>query len=164
VNANKGIVMAINFSPKVGQILDCNYGHYPRDKNGFILDNIVDAHMPPEMVKRRLVIVLNGKLNGNSSIVVPLSTTKDEIKLKRGIHVQLDAGIIEDLRYFSPVTCWAKCDMVQTVSNNRLNKPMLAARGWLSQCIPSPIITLIQQAIVNSIKISENSIHGTQSI
>jgi uncharacterized protein YifN (PemK superfamily) len=59
---------------------------------------------------------------------------------------------------------WAKCDMVQTVSNNRLNKPMLAGRGWLSQCIPSPIITLIQQAIVNSIKISENSIHGTQSI
>ncbi|AVF33847.1 type II toxin-antitoxin system PemK/MazF family toxin [Rahnella sikkimica] len=148
--------MSINFKPKVGQVLDCNYGVYPKDTNGCILDNIVDAHMPPEMVKRRLVIVLNGKLNGNSSIVVPLSTTLDEIKLKRGFHVQLDAGVIEDLKYFPPKTCWAKCDMVQTVSNRRLNKPMLAGRGWLSQCIPVNIITLIQQAILNSIKSSEN--------
>nr|WP_244212627.1 type II toxin-antitoxin system PemK/MazF family toxin [Rahnella woolbedingensis] len=62
------------------------------------------------MVKRRLVIVLNGKLNGNSSIVVPLSTTKDETKLKRRLHVQLEAGMIRSLRYFAPKTCWVKCD------------------------------------------------------
>lgn len=151
--------MPINFKPKIGQILDCNYGAYPRDKNGCIIDGVFDAHMPPEMVKRRLVIVLNGKLNGGSSIVVPLSTTKDEVKLKKGLHVQLDAGMIDDLRYFSPVTCWAKCDMVQTVSNKRLNKPLLAGRGWLSQCVPEYIVTLIQQAILSSIKASENSLH-----
>lgn len=151
VNANKGTVMSINFKPKVGQILDCNYGHYPRDFQGSIIPDRVDAHMPPEMIKHRLVIVLNGKLNDNSSIVVPLSTTKNELKISKGIHIQLDSGVIADLKHFHPKTCWAKCDLVQTVSNNRLNRPMLVERGRLTQRIPNQMVTLIQIAVIRSI-------------
>ncbi|WP_413528388.1 type II toxin-antitoxin system PemK/MazF family toxin [Rahnella inusitata] len=143
--------MPINFKPKIGQILNCNYGLYPIDINGNVIPDRVDAHMPPEMIKQRLVIVLNGRLNNNSSIVVPLSTTKNECKLSKGIHVELESGLIADLKHFRSKTCWAKCDLVQTVSNNRLNKPILANRGRLSQCIPNKIVTLIQIAVIRSI-------------
>ena len=156
--------MSINFKPKIGQILDCNYGVYLRDKSGDIIFDNVDAHMPPEMIKRRLVVVLNGKLNSQSSIVVPLSTSKDELKLQRGIHVQLEAGTIEDLKYFHPKTCWAKCDLVQTVSNKRLNKPMFAKRGWLSECISEQVITLIQIAVIRSINASNIARYQLTSI
>jgi len=76
--------MPINFSPKVGQILTCNYGNYLKDEKGDVVSTAVDAHIPPEMIKCRLVVVLNGRLNGNACIVVPISTTKDTAKLKEG--------------------------------------------------------------------------------
>ena len=52
--------MPINFSPKVGQILTCNYGNYLKDEKGDVVSTAVDAHIPPEMIKCRLVVVLNG--------------------------------------------------------------------------------------------------------
>ncbi|EON4885740.1 hypothetical protein ACLHF5_002182, partial [Shigella sonnei] len=30
----RGVLVAINFSPKVGEILDCNFGNYPVSQNG----------------------------------------------------------------------------------------------------------------------------------
>lgn len=70
--------MAINFSPKVGEILECNFGNYPVSQNGQISTAYYDGRIPPEMIKNRLVVVLNGKINGNACIVVPLSTTRDQ--------------------------------------------------------------------------------------
>ena len=86
--------MPINFSPKVGQILTCNYGNYLKDEKGDVVSTAVDAHIPPEMIKCRLVVVLNGRLNGNACIVVPISTTKDTAKLNNGLHVELPEGVI----------------------------------------------------------------------
>ena len=42
--------MPINFSPKVGQILTCNYGNYLKDEKGDVVSTAVDAHMviPPK--------------------------------------------------------------------------------------------------------------------
>ena len=48
--------MPINFSPKVGQILTCNYGNYLKDEKGDVVSTAVDAHIPPEMIKCRLVV------------------------------------------------------------------------------------------------------------
>lgn len=70
--------MAINFSPKVGEILECNFGSYPVSQNGPFSTTYYDGRIPPEMIKNRLVVVLNGKINGNACIVVPLSTTRDQ--------------------------------------------------------------------------------------
>lgn len=143
--------MAINFSPKVGQILTCNYGQYPKDEQGNTIKNVVDAHMPPEMIKYRLVVVLNGKLNGNACIVVPISTTKDIDKLNRGYHVELDCGVIDDIKNFPQKKSWVKCDLLQTVSNERLNRPMEVDRGWLTQYLPRDIVEKIQKAVIKSI-------------
>ncbi|MCS2152254.1 type II toxin-antitoxin system PemK/MazF family toxin [Scandinavium goeteborgense] len=146
--------MAINFSPRVGQILTCNYGKYPEDGQGNVVPDVVDAHMPPEMVKFRLVVVLNGRLNGNSCTVVPISTTKDPGKLNHGFHVQLPHGVIKEAKYFPQKTSWAKCDMVQTVSNKRLNRPMDVGRGWLIQILPCDIVSEIQKAVIKAINAS----------
>lgn len=81
--------MAINFSPKVGEILECNFGNYPVSQNGQFSTTFYDGRIPPEMIKNRLVVVLNGKINGNTCIVVPLSTTRDHDKLNRGMHVEI---------------------------------------------------------------------------
>lgn len=54
--------MAINFSPKVGEILECNFGNYPVSQNGQFSTTYYDGRIPPEMIKNRLVVVLNGKL------------------------------------------------------------------------------------------------------
>lgn len=143
--------MAINFSPKVGQILTCNYGNYPKDDQGNVVPTVVDGHMPPEMVKCRLVVVLNGRLNGNACIVVPISTTKDAGKLNNGQHVELAEGVIQAAKYFPQKTSWVKCDMVQTVSNERLSRPMEVDRGWVNQTLPREIVTDIQKAVIKSI-------------
>ncbi|WP_064226769.1 type II toxin-antitoxin system PemK/MazF family toxin [Escherichia coli] len=143
--------MPINFSPKVGQILTCNYGNYLKDEKGDVVSTAVDAHIPPEMIKCRLVVVLNGRLNGNACIVVPISTTKDPAKLNNGLHLELPEGIIKPAKYFPQTTSWVKCDMVQTVSNQRLNRPMAVDRGWITQTLSREIVTNLQKAVIKAI-------------
>lgn len=69
--------MAINFEPKIGQVLECNYGDYQYDEAGEILFRSYDFRLKPEMIKNRLVVVLNARIDSSACIVVPLSTTKD---------------------------------------------------------------------------------------
>lgn len=124
--------MAINFSPKVGEILECNFGNYPVSQNGQFSTTYYDGRIPPEMIKNRLVVVLNGKINGNACIVIPLSTTRDHDKLNRGMHVE------------------TKADLVQQVSRNRLNRAR-TYRGYLNQCLPHELVADIQRAVIKSI-------------
>lgn len=137
--------MAINFKPKVGQILECNYGAHT-DKDDA---SNVDGHIPPEMVKNRLVVVLNGRLGGGC-LVVPLSSTFDTDKTSRGIHVEVDSGAIIDLRYFVQKIRWAKADMIQHVSRERLNRPK-SARGREEVCLASELVERIQRAVIKAI-------------
>jgi uncharacterized protein YifN (PemK superfamily) len=143
----------ISFSPKVGEILECNYGSYPIGNDGAVVANFYDGHMPPEMVKNRLVVVLNGKINGNACIVVPLSTTCDVDKLRRGMHIEIAEGIIEGVRYFDQQTRWAKTDLVQQVSRMRLSRPR-TVRGYLNQCLSRELVAEIQSAVIKSINAS----------
>jgi len=114
------------------------------------LTNHVDGHIQPEMVKNRLVVVLNGKLSATSCIVVPLSTTHDRAKTGRGIHVELEADAIEELVYFKPCQRWAKADMVEQVSNYRLYRPN-SARGRAEIYLDRPTVELIQRAVIKAI-------------
>lgn len=69
--------MAINFSPKVGEILECNFGNYPVSQNGPFSTTYYDGRIPPEMIKQ-VSCRAQRKINGNACIVVPLSTTRDQ--------------------------------------------------------------------------------------
>ena len=91
--------MAIKYAPQNGSILVCDY------------DGIL-----PEMVKRRPVVVVSSVSEG-LCIVVPLSTSPP-------VHIQpwnLKVVLSEPLPPpYIQMTCWAKCDMVQSVSFERL--------------------------------------------
>lgn len=141
--------MPINFSPKVGQVLECNYGEYTLDTNG-IPTSAPDHHIPPEMIKNRLVVVLNGKVSGSSCLVVPLSTTHDLQKTHKGWHVEIAEDEIPELKYFVQSVRWAKADMVQQVSRVRLNRPR-STRGHDEIKISFASVDKIQRAVIKAI-------------
>ncbi|WP_079230406.1 type II toxin-antitoxin system PemK/MazF family toxin [Pseudomonas putida] len=140
--------MAIRFEPKVGQILECNYGDYRSCNEEIAAAFHYDFRLKPEMVKNRLVIVINGKIDSNACIVVPLSTTKDSGKLSRGWHVELSSDLITELPYFKQQTRWAKADLVAQVSRERLFKPRQVGRGCLDQILAREVVERVQLAII----------------
>lgn len=144
--------MAINFTPKVGQILECNFGEYTLDTSGKPT-NAPDHHIPPEMIKNRLVVVLNGKVSGSSCLVVPLSTTHDLQKTHKGWHVEIAEDEIPKLKYFVESIRWAKADMVQQVSRLRLNRPR-TSRGHDEIKISTETVDKIQRAVIKAINAS----------
>ncbi|WP_236187887.1 type II toxin-antitoxin system PemK/MazF family toxin [Pseudomonas sp. 9.2(2024)] len=92
--------MPLRYQPKEGSVLICDFRGYEI----------------PEMVKVRPVVVIR-KHRTNSLLVtvVPLSTTAPDSLL--GHHLELASH----LQGASP-TCWAKCDMIATVSLSRLDR------------------------------------------
>ena len=94
------------FYPKTGHILICNF-----DK-GFV---------PPEMVKRRPIVVISRTETHSRRLctVVPLSTTIP--KTIKPWHVALKIDSVSSNSEIE--TIWAKCDMIYTVSFDRLEIP-----------------------------------------
>ena len=140
--------MALPYSPKVGEVLECDFGDFPKDKDGKIDQGKLtpDGRMPPEMVKNRLVVVLNSKFNG-ACLVVPISALKDQDKISRQWHVHIAPELIDGQPHFTPKDSWAKAEHVQHVSKNRLSK----IQGGKSQYLPREVVTLIQTAVIRVI-------------
>lgn len=144
--------MAINFTPKVGQILECDYGEYQLDAHGVKIIH-PDYRIPPEMIKNRLVVVLNGKIDPSACLVVPLSTTHDHQKTFKGIHAEIPAAEIPDFIYFKQQTRWAKADLIQQVSKARLDRPR-TTRGHAVVQLSHAMVGEIQRAVIKAINAS----------
>jgi uncharacterized protein YifN (PemK superfamily) len=111
--------MRLPYLPKAGEVLICNF-----DNGGF---------MPPEMVKRRPVVVVSRKDSHVRHLctVVPISSTPpDERKIWHHPLPQLRVPGFDDTE-----DRWAKCDMIATVSFERLTKPYRLTRGHGRQFI-----------------------------
>lgn len=150
--------MAINFTPKPSQILRCNFGLFlnengdavtlgdagaPIDKRNF------NGRIPPEMIKQRFVVVLNGKL-GNSSLVVPISTVKDIGSINQGYHIPFPHTSLERSVH-EEVERWAKGNLIQMVSNDRLFG-IKDKNGAFIQCFAErQLVTEIQTAVIKAI-------------
>ncbi|MNC18619.1 PemK-like protein [compost metagenome] len=92
--------MPLQYQPKEGSVLICDFRGYE----------------VPEMVKVRPVVVIRKHRSNRLLVtVVPLSTTAPDCMLEH--HLELASH----LHGASP-TCWAKCDMVATVSLSRLDR------------------------------------------
>lgn len=106
--------MAVTFHPPRGLILMCDF------TTGF---------REPEMVKRRPVIVISPELPGRTGLVtvVPLSTKRPDPV--RDFHLLLNKRALPQLTHFQERESWAKCDMIYTVSLQRLNLIQLGKRG-----------------------------------
>lgn len=97
-------MQALPFHPNPGDILICDYS------TGF---------RPPEMVKRRLCVVVSPKLKRRNDLVsvVPLSETEPEpVELW---HHKVDLVC----KSWGDGPRWAACDMIATVSYGRLGRP-----------------------------------------
>ncbi|MFK0207987.1 type II toxin-antitoxin system PemK/MazF family toxin [Agrobacterium sp. NPDC090283] len=127
----------ITFTPSRGSILMCDFDM---------------ATVPPEMRKRRRVIVLSPKsYNKRPSmavpgkcIVVPLSVT--EPRTPQPSHVA-----IPDDRYASitkPV--WAICEMVAHVSHARLDR-VASGKKFLSESITADDLQSIENALKHAL-------------
>lgn len=137
--------MPITFKPRVGQVLTCDFGHYPvpPDRLG------VQGRLPPEMIKKRMVVVLNAK-HRNACVVVPLSTTWDGPSEMRGFHVLIPTGVLPAIHFWEDRPRWAKCDAIQMVSNVRLDR-VVQARGHASVHLAASLVTQIQHAVIKVI-------------
>lgn len=93
--------MSIQYHPDLGEALWCEYDG-----------------LAPEMIKRRLAIVLTPKACQRLRIttVVPISTTPPDIV--RPWHVRLGRDPLPNAK---PGTVWVKCDMISVVSFARLS-------------------------------------------
>jgi mRNA interferase MazF len=96
--------MAINFHPRPGNLLMCDFG------TGF---------KPPEMVKTRPVVVMSRR-NDQLAIVVPLSATEPRRLAAWHCEMSLES-LAECLRH---KRSWAKVDMVSCVALSRLDRIM----------------------------------------
>lgn len=92
------------YYPRPGDVLICNY------ETGFIA---------PEMIKHRPAVVISGRErhNGRLCTVVPLSATEPPKIQAWHTPVAVRIPGLDDCAR------WAKCDMLATVSFDRLDKP-----------------------------------------
>jgi uncharacterized protein YifN (PemK superfamily) len=92
----------LRYQPKPGSVIYCNF-------EGFIV---------PEMIKKRPVIVVQKHRNNSKLVtVVPISTTAPIETLK--CHVCLNNAFCN--MHLRGKVAWVKCDMIYTVSLERLD-------------------------------------------
>ena len=142
--------MPINWHPRFGQILFCDFN------TGFV---------EPEMVKpKRPVVVVSRSLRGrpqNLCTVVPLSTVKPDPVMY--FHHQMNPhSLPERLRNQE---AWAKCDMICQVSFKRLNQiqvgkdPNTGKRLYSSKTATKLDMTAIRAGILYALSMESLADH-----
>lgn len=128
--------------PKVGEILECDYGLFSSQHS-------FDGHIPPEIIKKRMVVVLNGKLRG-LALVVPISSTHNIEGIHQGYHIEIDPSLLKTTHFYDKRIRWAKAELVQAVSRHRLFH--IHDRGMkITQYLPRDLVTKIQKAVIKAI-------------
>ncbi|MGB1091412.1 MAG: type II toxin-antitoxin system PemK/MazF family toxin [Oceanobacter sp.] len=128
----------INFHPKKGTVLTCDFS------TGF---------QPPEMVKVRPVVVITPQLPGrvNLCTVVPISSV-EPVPMQL-FHHEMDPNSLTPK--LAATRCWAKCDMLYSVSLKRLDrvreKDANGKRVYLMGTVTSEDMTAIEIAILNGL-------------
>lgn len=132
--------MPITFHPPQGTILSCDF------KTGF---------MPPEMVKRRPVIVISPPIKARARLctVVCLSTTPPEPELAYHFRLQMPEPVP---KHWHHGDVWVKADMIYAVSFQRLSWAMLGKgrsgrRLYYRSVVPKDVLAGIQKCILHGI-------------
>lgn len=127
--------------------MECDFGQYKPDATG---RHHVDGRVPPEMIKKRLAVIMNCKLH-NGIIVVPISSTHDKNKVDRGYHVRIDPRHITETAFYDRRDRWAKADLIQQVSKERLSTVRGAGKKYVTDCLPRDLVAQIQCAVMKAI-------------
>ncbi|PIP00629.1 type II toxin-antitoxin system PemK/MazF family toxin [Pleomorphomonas carboxyditropha] len=135
--------MAIQYPVSPGTVLLCDYS-----KGGFL---------EPEMVKRRPAVVVSPRLPYRDKLctVVPLSGSEPERPVSYVARIDLASPLPAP---FEHNVWWAKCDMLATVSFDRLDlfrtaRDQTGKRKYLQPKLPEPAFRAIQEAILAALGI-----------
>jgi len=133
--------MPIKFHPKRGSILMCDFS---------------DAFKPPEMVKKRPVIVISPRLRkqGGLCTIVPISTK--EPRQIENYHVRIDSHHLPNTSFFQDHgnQCWVKCDMIYRVGFHRLDLIRIGKnkdRNYHLDLVNLELLSSIINGVVHSI-------------
>jgi len=139
--------MALLFQPKVGSVLMCDF----------------DGSVEPEMVKVRPVIVLaRNRANNKLVTVVPLSTTKPFVMENH--HHEISANPLPGKENLA---CWAKCDMVATVSITRLDRIKVRdakGRSYITPMLSAADFEAVRLCVVNALGMESVVIKKQESL
>ena len=136
-----GPLMALMHPPRVGSVLWCDFRGY----------------IAPEMVKRRpVVVVARHKENMQLVSVVPLSTTRPDRMQAYHHH------FAENPMPGAVGGCWAKCDMVATVSLQRLDlvrRPARRGHEVLRLHVSTDVVNALKKGIVAALMLLPAQAH-----
>lgn len=125
--------MALSFQPKVGSVLMCNF----------------EGFLAPEMVKKRpVVVVARNRSNTQLVTVVPLSTTAPDVLESH--HHPLPFNRVP---VYKGTQCWAKCDMLATVSIGRMDRLKDKNHARVIPVIPAADLVAIRLCVVNALQL-----------
>ena len=131
---------SITHRPKVGDILECDFGEWAEPQN-------YNGHIKPEMRKRRLVVILNGNLDGGACIVVPISSSDaDALGFSARFHVHLPTDIFPVTDHYGLRDRWALADRIATVSKARLFN-IMDKSAHISVKLSPELVTAIQTQV-----------------
>lgn len=138
--------MALSYSPKVGELLECDFGEYVNPPftpkyNGLIAN---------EIRKRRMVVVLNGKLPNNCCLVIPVSSTGNADSEMRGYHVHIDSSLVTLTQFYDKRDRWAISECVTHVSKGRLFR-IFNGGVPVSDILPRDVMEHIQRAAIKTL-------------
>jgi len=138
--------MALIYSPKVGEILECNFGDFLKPP----LEPIYNGLISPEIRKRRMVAVVNGKLPNGCCLVVPISSSHNPDAVVRGFHIHLDSEIFSQTNFHTDDRDrWALCECITHVSKKRLFR-MFNNGIQITKILNSNKVSEIQKSIVRT--------------
>ncbi len=144
--------MALKYTPKVGEVLECEFGEF-----GELLERppnpVYNGLIRPEIRKRRMVVVLNGRLPNGCTLVVPISSSRNPNAVERGMHVPLEQALFTVTSFYDQRERWALAECITHVSKNRLSQ--IKDRGApIQSYLPRDVVTAIQKAIIKTIAAS----------
>lgn len=109
------------------------------------------GYVVPEMVKvRPVVVIARNRKNRHLVTVVPLSTTAPNALEDH--HHQLSSNPLPGKGL---ITCWAKCDMLATVSLARLDRFKVAPRQYLAPTLPAADFQAIRKAVLSALGLTD---------
>lgn len=140
--------MGLLYYPSPGEILMCRYD-----------EQVID----PEMRKARPAVVMGPRLRSRARLVtvVPLSTTEPETLLDYHCRIELANPLPEP---FDAAVMWAKCDMVSSVSLDRLDRfkePYRrgGARRWRTGRVSAEQLRALKASVLCGLGFQNLTIH-----
>ncbi|MCK3657267.1 hypothetical protein A4G18_00655 [Pasteurellaceae bacterium Pebbles2] len=126
--------MPLKYQPKEKSVLMCDFAGFNA----------------PEMVKvRPVIIIAKHKKNRELVTIVPLSTTQPEPL--EPYHYPMPSNPLPDK---ANIQCWAKCDMIYTVSIARLDRYKLAKREYIVPTVNEHDFEQIKKAVAKALRLS----------